>query len=83
MSEDKQDLNGIYLEICEQFGMETTEKLFEMFKGQQITFPVHFYSPAKLHEKIYEEYDGSNIRQLAVKYNYSEKTIRRIIKNKK
>jgi len=27
------------------------------------------------------EYDGKNIKQLALKYGYSEKTIRRMLKN--
>ena len=29
---------------------------------------------------IVQEYDGTNIRTLAIKYNYSEKSVRRIIK---
>ena len=33
--------------------------------------------------KIREEYDGANIRQLAKKYEYSEKTVRRILKDEK
>ena len=30
--------------------------------------------------RFIQEYDGSNVRMLAIKYGYSEKTIRRIIK---
>lgn len=75
-------LNSIYREISEHLGMETTLELYRMFKGQQISFPVRFFNPTVIQQKIVEEYDGTNIRALAVKYDYSEKTIRRIIKEK-
>ena len=51
-----------------------------MFKGQQISFPVRFFNPAKIQKLIIEEYNGTNLKILATKYNYSEKTVRRIIK---
>ena len=31
--------------------------------------------------EFWDEYNGTNIRTLAIRYGYSEKTIRRIIKN--
>ena len=73
-------LNNIYKEISEKLGMEMALEIYRMFKGQQISFPVRFFNPAIIKESIVKEYDGTNIRQLAVKYDYSEKTIRRIIK---
>ena len=33
-----------------------------------------------VYQAIIQEYDGTNVRMLAIKYNYSEKSIRRIIK---
>ncbi len=73
-------LNTVYKEISEKLGMEIALEIYRMFKGQQISFPVRFFNPAIIQKSIIEEYDGTNIRQLAVKYDYSEKTIRRIIK---
>lgn len=73
-------LNNIYREISNKLGVETAMEIYEMFKGQQISFPVRFLNPTKVQELILEEYDGTNIRALAQKYNYSDKTIRRIIK---
>lgn len=73
-------LNTIYKEISEKLGMDTALEIYQMFKGQQINFPVRFFHPAKIQQVILEEYDGTNLRPLAAKYNYSEKTIRRIIK---
>ena len=63
---DAELLNTIYREIADKLGLDTAMNIYQMFKGQQI---------------IIQEYDGTNIRALAVKYNYSEKTVRRIIRD--
>lgn len=77
---DAELLNNIYREISEKLGMDTAMELYRMFKGQQISFPVRFFNPVRIQQLIVQEYDGSNIRTLAIKYNYSEKTVRRILK---
>ena len=78
--QDPEVLNSVYREISEKMGIEVAMELYEMFKGQQISFPVRFFNPSKIRQVIIKEYDGTNIRMLAQKYNYSEKTIRRILK---
>ena len=77
---DSELLNTVYKEISEKLGMDTAMELYQMFKGQQINFPVRFFNPTQIQQIIIREYDGTNVRTLAIKYNYSEKTIRRIIK---
>ncbi len=78
---DPELLNTVYREISENLGMNTAMSIYQMFKGQQISFPVRFFDPAMSQQAIIQEYDGTNVRMLAVKYSYSEKTIRRIIKD--
>jgi len=78
---DSELLNAVYKEVSEKLGMGTAMEIYQMFKGQQINFPVRFFNPARIQQIIVKEYDGTNIRTLATKYNYSEKTIRRIIKD--
>ena len=73
-------LNSVYKEIGEKLGPEVALEIYQMFKGQQICFPVRFFNPARIHQVIIEEYDGTNVRALATKYDYSEKTIRRIVR---
>ena len=58
-------LNGVYNEIANTLGIEAAVKLYSTYRGQQITVA---------------EYDGKNVRQLATKYGYSEKWIRKMIK---
>ena len=79
--QDSELLNTVYREISEKLGMDTAMEIYQLFKGQQINFPVRFFNPARIQQIIVKEYDGTNIRTLAVKYNYSEKTVRRIIKD--
>ena len=79
--QDSELLNAVYKEVSEKLGMDTAMEIYQMFKGQQINFPVRFFNPARIQQIIVKEYDGTNIRTLAVKYNYSEKTVRRIIKD--
>lgn len=79
--QDSELLNAVYKEVSEKLGMDTAMEIYQLFKGQQINFPVRFFNPTRIQQIIVKEYDGTNIRTLAIKYNYSEKTIRRIIKD--
>lgn len=78
---DPELLNAVYKEVSEKLGMDTAMEIYRMFKGQQISFPVRFFNPVRIQRNIVQEYDGTNIRTLAIKYGYSEKTVRRIIKD--
>ena len=78
---DSELLNTVYKEISEKLGLNIAMTIYQMFKGQQISFPTRFFNPALIRQAIIKEYDGNNVRVLAIKYNYSEKTIRRIIKD--
>ena len=74
-------LNEVYREISEKIGLDSAIVIYQMFKGQQITFPVHLFNSKRIQRSIIKEYDGSNIRELARKYDYSEKTVRRMIRD--
>ena len=76
-------LNGIYNEIATIIGMDATIALYSVYRGQQITFPVNFFTAEFIASRVVKEYDGSNIKQLATKYGYSEKWIRKMIKEAK
>ena len=78
---DPELLNTVYREVSEKMGMDAAMEIYRMFKGQQISFPTRFFNPAKIQQIIVQEYDGTNVRTLAIKYGYSEKTVRRIIRD--
>ena len=77
---DSELLNTVYKEISEKLGVDTAMEIYRMFKGQQISFPMRFFNPERMQECILREYDGTNVKILAIKYGYSEKTVRRIIR---
>ena len=77
---DKNLLHKVYREISEQLGMEAALTIHQMFKGTQVNFPTKLFDNDCIKEMILQEYDGTNIKMLATKYDYSETTVRRIIK---
>lgn len=77
---DPELLNSVYKEISEKLGMDTAMDIYQLFKGQQVTFPMRFFNVECIREIIAQEYDGTNVKKLAVKYGYSEKTVRRIVR---
>ena len=82
MEENESELfNEVYREISSTLGLDVAIAIYQMYKGQQITFPVHLFSAKRIQHSIIKEYDGTNIGLLAKKYDYSEKSIRRIIKD--
>lgn len=74
-------LNETYSELAGILGIDAVLKIHSTYKGQQIFFPMDLFSKEFIRKQIVEEYDGHNIRQLAVKYGYTEKWIKRILKN--
>ena len=72
-------LNDVYREIGDSMGIETAVAFYGYFRGQQISYPMRLLSPEGVRRCIIREYNGSNLRQLAVKFGYSEKSLRRIL----
>ncbi len=83
LESDFSGLNEIYRELADEIGIENTFVIFRLFHGTQISFPNRLFSKEYIHNSIIKEYDGKNVLQLAQKYNYSERTIWRILKSKK
>jgi Mor family transcriptional regulator len=69
MEKETELYNSVYREICEIAGLDATLKIYLRFKGQQISFPVRLYNPHLIQQNVIKEYDGSNIRELAKKYD--------------
>lgn len=83
LGDDFSGLNEVYREIADEIGIENTMRIFNLFHGTQISFPNRLFSREHVHKAIVEEYDGKNALALAQKYNYSERSIWRILKEGK
>lgn len=82
-TKELEGLNDVYREIANEIGIENTLAVYQLFHGTQVSFPNHFFSTQHIHSLIISEYDGRNVSQLAQKYNYSERTVWRILREKK
>ena len=80
LGDDFSGLNEVYREIADEIGIEKTFVIFKLFHGTQVSFPNRLFSKEYTHQAILKEYNGKNVQQLAQKYNYSERSIWRIIK---
>lgn len=81
MEKESELYNNVYKEISEIVGLDATLKIYLRFKGQQINFPVRLYNPHLIQQNVIKEFDGTNLTELAHKYDYSERTIRRMIRD--
>ena len=83
LKKDLDGLNEVYKEIADEIGIENALAMYRLFRGTQVSFPNRLFSKEYMHKTIISEYDGNNIPQLAQKYNYSERSIWRILKTKR
>lgn len=73
-------LNEVYRDIADELGIETALGIFRLFHGTQVSFPNRLFSKEYVRRAICREFNGKNARQLAKKYNYSERSVWRILK---
>ena len=83
LKKDLDGLNDVYRDIAEEIGVENTLAIYNLFRGTQISFPNRLFSKEYTYKAIISEYNGNNVPQLAQKYNYSERSIWRILKTTK
>lgn len=80
----KSDISGwneVYREIADEIGPENALRMFMLFHGLQVSFSNRLFSKEYIHNAIREKFNGNNISVLAQKYDYSERSIWRIIKS--
>lgn len=74
-----EDLPEPYDQYAQQIGIENLYKLSKNFGGTTIYIPqVDALFKEWKYNKIKEEYNGYNIKQLAVKYGVSDRTVQKI-----
>ena len=76
-------LNGVYETMSELIGFDNTVKIYKHFAGSQINFPTKLFSKEFVLQEAIKIYDGTSnsINKIAIKYNYSERTVRKLLKN--
>ena len=78
-----EDLQEQHREIAELIGMDGLMKLADVYGGTSLYIPqVRELMKNRVYKAILEEYDGTNIKQLSGKYQVSEATVYKILKDK-
>lgn len=81
-SVDISSWNQIYRDFAKLIGVEDTLKIYESYRGLQITMPLRLTSSEQIKQIVHREYDGTNLKELALFYGYSERHLRRLLKDK-
>ncbi len=74
------DFADIYQEIARETNPETAAQIHRLFKGQQIIFPKKLYNREYIYRYIHQHYNGRNVRELSMMFEYSDRRVRQIIK---
>lgn len=75
----KQHYNGIYQDMRVILGEEMTQKIYQFYRGQQVTFPMRLYSNQYTIEYLVTHYNGQNLKQLSRELGYTERWIKQLI----
>ena len=71
MSKKSENYSGIYKDMVEVLGEEITLKIYENYRGQQVTFPMRLYSKSYILEYLNKNYNGKNLKELSRKLGKS------------
>jgi Mor family transcriptional regulator len=74
------DLNEEQQHLAELIGLDNFAKLVQVFGGTNIYIPkAEAFGRTVRNEKIRQEYNGRNIKSLAVKYGLTERQVYKLI----
>ncbi|WP_394873285.1 Mor transcription activator family protein [Clostridium butyricum] len=65
MSKRSEKYRGIYKDMVEVLGHDITLKVYEQYRGQQVTFPMRMYSQEYVVEYLIKNYNGKNLKQMS------------------
>ena len=71
--------HSVYADIANLVGEDNTIKIYRYFRAMNINFPMKLFTKTGLENIIKNEYNGSNVKDLARKYGYSMRHINRIV----
>jgi len=74
-------LNDFYRGINDLLGTEAMVKLYEQYRGIQITMPIHLYDRKRVAQALSRQYNGHNNYELARKYGYSQRWVTQMLRN--
>ena len=79
MSKRSEKYRGIYKDMVEVLGHDITLKVYEQYRGQQVTFPMRMYSQEYVVEYQIKNYNGKNLKQMSRELGYTCNWLQKII----
>ncbi len=73
----------IYKEIADIIGPEGSYAIYKSMRGQQVTFPKRLYTTEYVLGEISKCGNNINLQKLALEFDYTERYLRQLIKEKK
>ena len=80
MGKKSENYRGIYKDMVEVLGHDITIKVYENYKGQQITFPMRLYSDKYVIDYLNKYYNGRNLKQISKNLGYTCNWLQKVIK---
>ncbi|MCP9613242.1 Mor transcription activator family protein [Levilactobacillus brevis] len=73
-------LHNFYHGLSDLVGPEAMMKIYEQYKGTQLSVPVHLYDRDLAAQRVVREFNGHNQQDLARIYGYSEKWVKSVLR---
>lgn len=80
---DIEALQDFYKGLCELIGVDAMLAVYQHYRGSQLTIPTHLYDRKRASQQVVQKYTGDNSMQLAREYGYSQKWVRKVIRDNK
>lgn len=79
MRKKSENYRGIYKDMVEVLGTDITLKVYESYKGQQVTFPMRLYSDKYVIDYLSKHYNGKNLKQISRRLGYTCNWLQKVI----
>ena len=83
MDIDTDALQGVYKKLNELLGTDEMLKFYQEFRGTQLNLPMKLYDRNGTVAAIKDNYPQMSEKQLADKYGYSQRWVKRVISESK
>ena len=77
---DIEALNEIYKTLIDVVGLENAEKLYDLYRGQQLNFPVRLFNTEYIKKTLVEQGKNCDIKMMSSNLGCSERWIRKLAK---
>ena len=74
-----QHYNGIYHDMFIILGEEVTKKIYQFYRGQQVTFPMKLYSNEYVKKYIINNHKHKTLKEMCRELGYTEGWIKQLL----